>query len=169
MRFPFRFAPRRAAIAIALCLVAAGLAWQWPRTAPDSVFVLLDGSVHRTADWRGKVTLVNFWATQCAPCLKEMPALQSTYERLHGRGFDVLAVSMQDDPPAFVIRYAQNHRLPFGVAIDNTGAIARAWDATEVTPTSFLLDQHGRVVRRFVGAVDSAELQGLVQTLLAGA
>lgn len=68
--------------------------------APASTFVLLDGSSRTTADLRGKVTLVNFWATSCTTCVAEMPEIISTYKKYNAQGFDTLAVAMSYDPPA---------------------------------------------------------------------
>ena len=68
--------------------------------APESSFVLLDGSRISTAQLQGKVTLVNFWATSCTTCVAEMPELVATYDKYKGRGYDTLAVAMSYDPPA---------------------------------------------------------------------
>jgi peroxiredoxin len=70
----------------------------------------------------GKVMLVNFWATSCATCVKEMPQIVATHDKFKARGLDTLAVAMSYDPPAFVAKFAETRKLPFGVAIDNTGA-----------------------------------------------
>ncbi len=85
--------------------------------APDSTFVLLDGSRKTTADLKGKVTLVNFWATSCVTCVAEMPKIMSTYDKYKARGYDTLAVAMSYDPPAYVVNYAETRKLPFKVAI----------------------------------------------------
>ena len=137
--------------------------------APQSTFVLLDGSSKTTADLRGKVTLINFWATSCASCLDEMPKLVATHNRYHARGFETLAVAMSYDPPSYVVHYAQTRKLPFDVAIDNTGAVAQAWGPVEFTPSTFVVDRRGRVVKRFVGEPDFAELNDLIESLLARA
>ena len=74
---------------------------------------------------------------------------------------------MRYDPPALVARFAESRQLPFGVAIDNTGEIARRFGAVELTPTSFLIDKRGNIVKRFVGAPDFAALHQLIDMLLA--
>lgn len=134
--------------------------------APSVDYVLLDGARHNTGDLRGKVVLVNFWATTCASCLQEMPQIAELHRRFASRGYETLSVSMSYDAPASVIGYAQRRALPFSVAIDNTGAIARGFGAVEVTPTSLLIDPQGRIVKRFVGTPDFAALQALVEKLL---
>nr|ABM53552.1 putative thioredoxin [uncultured beta proteobacterium CBNPD1 BAC clone 578] len=162
---------RRAALA-ALGLGAAGFgAWWWQAQAlplaPAVRFTLLDGSTHDSvAAWRNKVVLVNFWATSCATCVKEMPDIVSTHRRFAGRSFDTLAVAMQYDPPDYVVQFAQTRQLPFGVAIDNTGAIANAFGPVRMTPTTILIDRRGQIVKRILGEPQFAQLHELIESLL---
>ena len=135
--------------------------------APESKFVLLDGSAKTTANLQGRVTLVNFWATSCVTCVAEMPKMIATYDKYHGKGFDTIAVAMSYDPPSYVVNYAQTRKLPFDVAIDNTGAIARAWGDVKLTPTTYVVNKRGQIVKRYVGEPDFAELHRLIETLLA--
>jgi peroxiredoxin len=135
--------------------------------APESSFVLLDGSRISTAQLQGKVTLVNFWATSCTTCVAEMPELVATYDKYKGRGYDTLAVAMSYDPPAYVVNFAETRKLPFKVAIDNTGANAKAWGDVKLTPTTYLLNKRGEIVKRYVGTPEFAELHRLIEKLLA--
>ena len=134
--------------------------------APASTFVLLDASRKTTDDFKGRVTLVNFWATTCAVCVAEMPRIVATHNKYHARGFDTMAVAMRHDPPSSVVHYAQTRQLPFDVAIDNTGSIAKAWGDVQATPTTFVVNQRGDVVKRYVGEPDFAELHKLIESLL---
>jgi peroxiredoxin len=134
--------------------------------APESTFVLLDGSKTSTADFKGKVTLVNFWATSCTTCVAEMPKIISTYDKFKAKGFDTVAVAMSYDPPAYVVNYAETRKLPFKVAIDNTGAVAKAWGEVKLTPTTYIVDKQGKIVKRYVGEPDFAELHQLINKLL---
>ncbi|RPE72369.1 thiol-disulfide isomerase/thioredoxin [Tibeticola sediminis] len=134
--------------------------------APPSTFVLLDGSKQTTADFKGRVLLVNFWATTCTTCVAEMPKLVATHEKYAPRGYETLAVAMQYDPPAYVVNFAQTRKLPFKVAIDNTGSVAKAWGDVQLTPTTYLVDKQGRIVKRYVGEPDFAELHRLIEELL---
>ena len=136
-------------------------------TAPESTFVLLDGSKINTASLKGKVTLVNFWATSCTTCVAEMPKIIATYDKYKTKGFDTVAVAMSYDPPAYVVNYAETRKLPFKVAIDNTGAVAKAWDEVKLTPTTYIVDKQGQIVKRYVGEPDFAELHVLIEKLLA--
>jgi peroxiredoxin len=137
--------------------------------APPSTFVLLDGSRIDTQQLLGKVTLVNFWATSCTSCVAEMPELVSTYKKFKDRGYGTLAVAMSYDPPNYVVNFVQTRQLPFQVAIDNTGSVAKAWGDVKLTPTTFLVNKRGQIVKRFVGTPDFAELHQLIDKLLSEA
>ncbi len=161
---------------LALTLAAAALALgaylsferpAAPVPAPDVGFTRLDGTRSDLQQLRGNVVLVNFWATSCAVCLREMPDLIATHERFRARGFETLAVAMSYDPPASVAHFAQTRRLPFTVAIDNTGEIARRFGGVVGTPTTLLINKRGEVVRRYVGEPDFAALHRVVDALLA--
>ena len=134
--------------------------------APAVAYTLLDGHKSDLAALRGRVVLVNFWATDCAPCVAEMPQLAATWRKLSPAGFDTLAVSMSYDPPFAVSNFAQSRHLPFGVAIDNTGEIEARFGGVRYTPTSILIDKQGRIVARWIGATDIPELEKQIAILL---
>lgn len=135
--------------------------------APESRFVLLDGQTLNTADLKGKVTLVNFWATTCVTCVKEMPSIVATYNKYQAQGLETVAVAMEYDPPQWVANFAQTRQLPFKVALDNTGEVAKAWGDVRLTPTTYVVDKQGRIVKRYVGEPDFAALHQLLEQLLA--
>jgi len=136
-------------------------------TAPDVAFTSLQGDTVHTQDLRGKVVLVKFWATSCTTCVKQMPdtiAYQNTYGE---RGFEVIGVAMQYDPPNYVKHFADTRQLPFRVVIDAQGKIAQAFDQVRVTPTAFLIDKRGHVIRRYVGEYDKAAFVRTLEQALA--
>lgn len=135
--------------------------------APQSNFVLIDGSTLTSQDLKGKVTLINFWATTCVSCVKEMPMLADTYNQFKDRGFETIAVAMSYDPPEWVLNFAQTRQLPFKVALDNTGDIARDWGDVRLTPTTFIVDKQGRIIKRYIGEPDFRALHQLLDQLLA--
>ena len=158
-----------AVVALVLAVAAGVMLNTGAASAPASTFVLLDGSKKSTDDLKGKVTLVNFWATSCVTCVAEMPKVIATYDKYHTRGYDTLAVAMSYDPPSYVVNFAQTRKLPFLVAIDNTGAVAKAWGDVAITPTTFIVNKRGEIVKRYVGEPDFAELHKLIEKLLAEA
>ena len=135
--------------------------------APDVAYTLLDGRQSTIGQQRGKVILVNFWATDCATCVKEMPEIVATHQKYKARGYDTLAVAMSYNPPAYVINFAETRKLPFGVAIDNTGEIAKRFGEVRLTPTTVVINKQGEIVKRYVGEPDFAALHRLVEQLLA--
>ena len=137
------------------------------QSAPSVAYTLLDGTPSSTDALRGKVVLVNFWATSCTTCVHEMPQIVATHERFKARGFETLAVAMSYDPPAAVVRFAESRKLPFGVVIDNTGAVARSFGDVRLTPTTMLINKRGEIVKRYIGEPDFAALNRLVEALLA--
>ena len=154
----------------AIALAATALLWRADvnaASAPAVSYTLLDGHKGNVESLRGKVVLVNFWATSCAVCVAEMPQITATHNKYKSRGFETLAVAMRLDAPASVAHFAQSRQLPFGVAIDNTGEIAERFGGVALTPTTVLIDRRGRIVKRYVGAPDFAALHGLVEELLA--
>jgi peroxiredoxin len=160
-----------AAIAAVLAIgVGAVLGWQAFDTtqgrAPAVGYTLLDGRQQRLDALQGKVVLVNFWATSCTTCVKEMPHIVETHQKFKARGYETIAVAMQYDPPAYVANFAETRKLPFGVAIDNTGSIAKAFGDVRLTPTTYLINKRGEIVKRYVGEPDFAALHALVEKLL---
>jgi peroxiredoxin len=158
-----------AALAIALAVGAGIYLNTGVSAAPASTFVLLDGSTKTTNDLKGKVTLVNFWATSCVTCVAEMPKVIATYDKYKAQGYDTLAVAMSYDPPSYVVNFTETRKLPFKVAIDNTGTVAKAWGDVALTPTTYIVNKRGEIVKRYVGEPDFAELHKLIEKLLAEA
>jgi thiol-disulfide isomerase/thioredoxin len=155
-----------------VAMLAAGLliglsACTSSHAAPESTFVLLDGSKKSTSDFKGKVTLVNFWATSCVTCVAEMPKLIATHQKYASQGYDTVAVAMSYDPPSYVVNYTETRQLPFKVAIDNTGTVAKAWGDVQLTPTTYLVNKRGEIVKQYVGEPDFAALHQLIEKLLA--
>jgi thiol-disulfide isomerase/thioredoxin len=156
----------------ALLLTAAFAAMPWlatrPRPAPDVQFTLLDGTQPSIADLRGRAVLVSFWSTTCAPCMAEMPTLIDFHRRNAVHGLMTIAVAMKHDRPDMVLGMSQRRQFPFDVALDVQGEVAQAFFRTEVTPTKYLIDPHGNIVRTHVGRTDFADLQKRIDGLLLG-
>jgi len=151
---------------VALIAVAAYFALLPAARAPEVRFKTLTGESITTSDLRGKVVLVEFWATSCEICVKEMPKVIQTYNKYKTQGFETIAVAMEYDPPNFVLNYAQKNALPFKVALDVQGDVAKGFGNVLFTPTSFLIDKRGNIVKRYVGAPDVAQFQILLEAKL---
>jgi len=119
--------------------------------APDFTFPTPGGNSVRLTDYRGKVVFLNIWATWCPPCREEMPSMESLYQRLRGRQFEILAVSIDrngdDVVPPFVAKYG----LTFPVLLDPDKQIYRLYGLTGV-PETFIIDKNGVIVLKIIGA-----------------
>lgn len=121
--------------------------------APDFTLPTLSGESFRLADLRGKVVLLNFWATWCIPCRTEMPAIEALYQRYKDRGLDVLAVNLDVLSTAGVEAFVKEAGVTFPIILDPSWATARAYRVVAL-PTTYLIDRAGNVVVREVGERD---------------
>jgi peroxiredoxin len=151
-------------IAVAALAIVGALAYALidKPGAPAATFTTLEGKSIALADLRGKVVLVNFWATSCPGCIKEMPGLVETYNQYKDRGFVIVAVAMSYDPPNYVANFAQTRQLPFPVALDVNGEHAHAFGDVQLTPTSFIIGKDGRILEQKLGELDFAKLKALL-------
>jgi len=147
----------KALFCLALCalvpvLNAADLKVWTGGPPPPLALTDLDGRPHRLSDYRGRVVLINFWATWCAPCRDEMPSIQHLKEKLAGRPFVVLAVNL-DEPEARVRKFLSQMKVDFTVLLDPEKKAARAWEA-RILPASFVIGPDGRIRYNLVGELD---------------
>ena len=159
---------RRAAYAIFVLAALTGLGMLlWPAPAPkdrpQAEFVLLDGGKTSLAELRGKPVLVAFWATNCKPCVEELPDLIKLYKELHPRGFELIAVAMPYDPPLHVQTFVRNQHVPYPVALDVEGKIVRAFDGVPYVPMAFILDANGKIAYQQAGKLDIAKARRIIE------
>ena len=129
----------------------------------------MDDKPHALHDYRGKVVLINFWATWCPPCRKEMPALEALYQKLGSESFAVLAVNQWEDADHVFAYTGDLNVFPtFPILFDPESAISEKYGVKGL-PTSFLIDKKGQLVYRAVGGrdFDHAEVERLIRELQA--
>lgn len=131
-------------------------------SAPNVTFTTIEGKKIAMNDLKGKVVLVNFWATDCPGCIKEMPQLIETYNQYKQKGFEVIAVAMPYDPPAQVVNYTKMKNLPFPVMHDGLAEITNKFGQVSLTPTAFIYDKQGNLLRHTIGELDFTALQQLL-------
>lgn len=137
---------------------------------PPPYFVLMDinGRVVELAAYRGQVVLVNFWATWCLPCRREMPDLAAMYERYQTDGFVVVAVNLAESRDR-AKKFADDYDLSFPVVLDTTSEVSRAYRLSGV-PESWIIGRDGTVIDRRIGIYSRSALEALVpEWLRAGA
>jgi len=130
--------------------------------APASSFTTLEGEKIALNDLRGKVVLINFWATSCPGCIKEMPGMVETYKQYKDKGFEIIAVTMPYDPPNFVLKFVEDWQLPFPVAMDLKGEAVAAFGNVSLTPTSFIIGKDGELLEKKIGELDFVRLKALL-------
>jgi peroxiredoxin len=135
------------------------------RVAPEVKVVLLDGRQTSLEQLRGKVVLVNFWATWCPYCRHEMPDMERFYRDHRAQGFEILALS-QDEAPEPVRQFMAKEAYHFPVAMAEARHAAAFGDVNRL-PTSFLIDRQGRIRKKISGQVHYVRLEELVTPLLA--
>lgn len=150
-----------ARLLVAALMLVAGLAaakdlkpWDGDRTPPLELKDL-SGRMHRLADYRGKVVLINFWATWCEPCRDEMPAMQALKSRLGGKPFEVLAVNVAESEVR-VEDFLRKMALDFTVLHDRDSAVMKAW-RVKALPASFVVGPNGRIHYSFTGDFEWAD------------
>ncbi len=126
----------------------------WRGETPALALKGLDGRSHSLGDYRGKVILLNFWATWCEPCREEMPSMRTLREKLAGQPFDVLVVN-HGESPTRVQDFLAREKLDLIALLDPNKDAARAW-RVRVLPGSFLVDREGRVRYSVIGEFDWA-------------
>lgn len=161
-------------LAVTIVLTTATHAWAGDLKpysgAPLPNFTLedLQGKQHTLNDLKGKVVMVNFWATYCTPCIKEMPSMQRLNNKFKGKPFQILAIDMAEeraDIDAFMKRF--KIAVNFPILLDTEGEVVEAWMVSAV-PTTFIIDPQGTIRYALYGAIewDSDEVVGTVNKLL---
>lgn len=139
-----------------------------PVAAPDFTLKDMDGEEHTLADYRGRVVLLNFWATWCPPCVREMPSLQRLSENLAETDFAVVAVNQFETPDHVFAWSGQLSAFPtFPILFDGDSAVAQAFGVRGL-PTTYLLDPNGQVRYRAIGGreFDHPEVEKLIRGLM---
>jgi len=126
----------------------------------------IDGKPGRLSDLRGKVVVLNFWATWCPPCVEETPALNKLQKYIESRGGIVLGVSVDEDPDAYE-KFLKNQRVVFPTFREPTRKLALDY-GTPVFPDTYIIDRHGKIARKFFGPQqwDSPDLLAYFDTIL---
>ena len=153
-------------------LFSVGYYWFNPaelQQAPEVDFKIVDGRTLRLTQLKGQPVLVVFWATSCVGCIKEMPHLIELYQELTPRGLEIIAVAMAYDPPNQVMEMRRRKQIPYPIALDIQGDVARAFGDVRLTPTTFLIDSQGQVVSQITGMLNMARMRQKLDSMLPAA
>lgn len=119
-------------------------------TAPEFSLESDDRKHYRLADFRGKVVMINFWATWCPPCRREMPSMERMWQKIKGKGIQVFAINVGEDADT-IFEFRGSYPVTFPILMDKTGAIVKKYPVTGL-PTTYIINPQGKVVYRAVGS-----------------
>ncbi len=148
--------------------ISPGEAWTREVFPIDFTLPDLHGQTTRLSDLRGRVVLINFWATWCPPCRAEMPSMHALYQDYHKKGFEILAITSDVEGKRIVAPFIEKRGFTFPVLLDPRGGVGGRLRVRGI-PASYVLDKQGRIVGVEVGARNwnRAEARRLVDRLLA--
>jgi peroxiredoxin len=135
-----------------------------PKPAPDFTLEDTQGNTHSLSDYRGKVVILNFWATWCRPCRKEMPSMQRAWEQVRDQGVVLLAVNWEEDKETIAV-FTDKYPVDFPILMDKDGSVAKQWEVKGL-PTTYVIDPQGQAVYRVVGEREWDDPE-LLETVLA--
>lgn len=133
------------------------------KKVPEIRVTSITGEAFQLYQVKNNFTIINFWATDCPGCIKEMPGLAATYNQFRGQGLEIIAVSMSYDPPNHVLNFTQKNKIPFPVVLDIDGQIAQSFEKIRLTPTSILIDKNGKIIDKVIGELDFNKLNALLK------
>ncbi len=162
-----KLAPAFYALLLGFCLTtfSASAAPAPQSAAPGWQLQDLQGKSVKLSDFKGKVVLLNFWATWCPPCREEIPDLISLQKQYAAQGLVVLGISMDEGGPARVAAFAKKYAINYPVVM-GTDEVSDAYGGIQVLPTTFIIDRKGKVVDGLLGATDRAGFEAKIKPVL---
>jgi peroxiredoxin len=151
--------------ALAAPAAAASASSKAREAAPDFALKDLDGKVVRLSSYRGKVVLVDFWATWCGPCRRAIPHLKAIHTRYEKKGLVILGLSVDHEGAEKVRGFVRKNAIPWTTALADEKTVD-AFGGIRFVPTAFLIDRQGRIVERYQGLVPEATLEAAIKPLL---
>ncbi len=148
-----------------ILVLAAGFAPGQGKKAADFDLKTSDGKTVQLSQLKGKVVLLNFWATWCGPCRKEIPDFLEVYERYKGKGFEIIGVSLDEEGWNVVNPFVKQYKISYPVVI-GSGKLVNAYGGFEFIPTTFLINKEGVIVHTFTGLVTKADLERRLKGVL---
>ena len=152
-------------------LIISSIAYLWmapsgAQQVPDISLQLIDGKKLELSSLKGKPVLITFWATSCPGCIKEMPHLIELYEELQPKGLEIIGIAMPYDRPDYVMEMVKRKKVTYPIALDLKGEAIRTFGNVSLTPTTFLIDNHGKIVKKKIGEMEMAVWKKRIVSIL---
>ena len=133
--------------------------------APNFSLKSAEGKTVELAKLQGKIVVVNFWATWCGPCRREIPGFVEVYDKYRGKGLEIVGVSLDRDGWDVVKPWLNKNKVNYPIVVGD-GALADAYGGIEAIPTTFLVDRKGKIVKKHIGYMSKSDFEKLVAGLL---
>ena len=158
-------------ISLFAVLIISGIVYLWmapsgAQQAPNINLQLINGKKLELSSLKGKPVLITFWATSCPGCIKEIPHLIELYEELHPKGLEIIGIAMPYDRPDYVMEMVKRKNVPYPIAFDLKGEAVRAFGKVTLTPTSFLINDEGKIVKKKIGEMKMDIWKKRINTIL---
>jgi cytochrome c biogenesis protein CcmG/thiol:disulfide interchange protein DsbE len=154
-------------VALVLAFVlAGGVSFaQKSKPAPNFKLIAYDGNVVELAKLKGKVVVVNFWATWCGPCRQEIPGFMDFHTQYKEKGVVVVGVSLDQDGWEVVKPYVERTKINYPVVVDD-GSLAEAYEIPNAIPATYVVDKKGNIAKSHIGFMTKSQLEGIIKPLL---
>jgi thiol-disulfide isomerase/thioredoxin len=148
---------------VLLCLLAS--CSEFPRPADDFHVKLTDGQWLWLSKLKGKVVVLNFWATWCPACQQQIPRFLEVYKKYSSQGLEILGLSIEQGEESEVISFIRSHKMSYPVAIADS-ALVSDYGPIDYIPTTFIVNKDGDIVDKHVGGLSSTQLESIIKPLL---
>jgi len=130
------------------------------KAAPNFALKDTNGKKRSLGELEGKLILVNFWGTWCEPCKREMPAIETTYKNYHNKGFEVLAINLQESPYS-ISKFSKEYKITFPILRDN-GDVSKIYNVSQI-PASFFINPNGKIEKILEGEMSESQLEAIIE------